>query len=127
MMSASEGGGGSWKSGRSKGGCVNFIVQTSCQARTRGEGVKKSENFADVIDGWPQRGEGETHLERFDIINGSNFLRGAGPPFTFATTHDDLGPLCARHLQRGSSQKNDSDEYGYVVHVVSKRVNVCSC
>ena len=26
MMSASEGGGGLWKSGRSKGGCVNFRV-----------------------------------------------------------------------------------------------------
>ena len=26
MMSASEGGGGSWKSGHSKGGCVNFTV-----------------------------------------------------------------------------------------------------
>ena len=27
MMSALEGGGGSWKSGHSKGGCVNFIQQ----------------------------------------------------------------------------------------------------
>ena len=26
MMSASEGGAGSWKSGRSKGGCMNFLV-----------------------------------------------------------------------------------------------------
>ena len=75
-----------------------------------------------------ERDGGDTHLERFNIINGSNFLRGAWPPpFTYYVRHDDLGPLCARHLQRGSSQKNDSDEYGYVVHVVSKRVNVCSC
>ena len=26
MMSASEGGGGSWESVHSKGGCVNFVV-----------------------------------------------------------------------------------------------------
>ena len=29
MMSASEGGGGSWKSGCTKGGCMNFILQIS--------------------------------------------------------------------------------------------------
>ena len=53
MTSAPRGGGGEWKSGQSKGGCMNFIVQISCPARTRGEGVKKSGNFADVINGWP--------------------------------------------------------------------------
>ena len=51
MMSAWEGGGGSWKSGRSKGGRVNFILQISSKYGQGGEGVKKSENFADVING----------------------------------------------------------------------------
>ena len=51
MMSASEGGEGSWKSGRSKGGCVNFILQISSKCGQGGEGVKKAENFADVING----------------------------------------------------------------------------
>ena len=53
MMSASEGGGGSWKSGHSKGGCVNFILQISSKCRQGGEGVKKAEKFADVIHGSP--------------------------------------------------------------------------
>ena len=47
LMSASEGGGGSWKSGHSKGGCMNFILQIS----SKWEGVKKPENIADVING----------------------------------------------------------------------------
>ena len=52
MMSASEGGGVSWKRGRSKGGCVNFMLQISSKCGQGGEeGVKKSENFADVING----------------------------------------------------------------------------
>ena len=55
MMSASEGGGGSWKSGHSKGGCVNCILQISSKCGQGGEGVKKSENFADVINGSPLR------------------------------------------------------------------------
>ena len=50
MMSALRGGGGvpskaDIVSNLSKGGCVNF--------RTRGEGVKKSEIFADVLYGSP--------------------------------------------------------------------------
>ena len=49
MMSASEGGGGSWKSKCSKGGSVNFILQIRSKCGRRGERVKKSENFADVI------------------------------------------------------------------------------
>ena len=54
MMSASEGGGKSWKSGRNKGGCVNFILQISSKCGQEGEGVKKSENFADIIsEGYP--------------------------------------------------------------------------
>ena len=40
MMSASEGGGGSWKSGRSKGGCVNFILQISSKCGQGGRGSK---------------------------------------------------------------------------------------
>ena len=51
MMSASEGGGGSWKSRHSRGDCVNFVVQISSKCGQGGEGVKKSENFADVIYG----------------------------------------------------------------------------
>ena len=50
MMSASEGGGGSWKSGRSKGGSVNFILQISSKCGQGWEGVKNPENFADVIN-----------------------------------------------------------------------------
>ena len=39
MMSASEVGRGSWKSGLSKGGCVNFVLQIrQVQMWTRGEG-----------------------------------------------------------------------------------------
>ena len=49
MMSASEGGGGSWKCGRSKGGFVNFILQISSKCGQGGRG--KSKNFADVIYG----------------------------------------------------------------------------
>ena len=41
MMSASEGGEGAWKSGRSKGGCVNLIVQNRSKYR-QGEGIKNS-------------------------------------------------------------------------------------
>ena len=36
---------GSWKSGRSKGGCINFSDPNA----DNGEGVKNSENFADII------------------------------------------------------------------------------
>ena len=50
MMSALEGGRGSCNSGRSKGGCVNFILQINSKCR-QGGGVKKSESFADVING----------------------------------------------------------------------------
>ena len=49
MMSVLEG--GSWKSGRSTGGCVNFILQISSKCGQGGEGVQKSETFADVITG----------------------------------------------------------------------------
>ena len=49
-----------------------------------------------------ERNEGETHLERFDIINGSNFLRGAWhwPPFTYATTTTTIWALYA-HVTYG--------------------------
>ena len=67
MMSASEGGGGLWKSRRSKGGCVNCIVEISSKCGQGGEGVKKSENFADVINGSP--------LEKMD-----KKLSGRRPP-----------------------------------------------
>ena len=40
MMSASEGGGGSWKSGRSRGGCVNSILQISSKCGQGGRGSK---------------------------------------------------------------------------------------
>ena len=50
MMSASKGGKGSLKSGHSKGGCVNFIHKSVPNA-DKGEGVEKSENLADVING----------------------------------------------------------------------------
>ena len=40
MMSALEGGGGSWKSGCSEGGCVNFILQISSKCRQGGGGQK---------------------------------------------------------------------------------------
>ena len=46
MMSASEGG---MEKQRSKGGCVNFILQIS--SKEEGEGIKKAENIADVING----------------------------------------------------------------------------
>ena len=46
MMSASEGG---MEKRRSKGGCVNFILQIS--SKEEGEGIKKAENIADVING----------------------------------------------------------------------------
>ena len=51
MMFASEGGGGSWKSARSKGDCVNFSLQISSKCVQGGEGVKTSKNFVDVING----------------------------------------------------------------------------
>ena len=51
MMSASEGGGESWKSGHSKGGCVNFILYKSVPIADMGEGVKEPENLADIISG----------------------------------------------------------------------------
>ena len=40
MMSASEEGGGSWRSGRSRGGCLNFIQQISSNRRQRRRGSK---------------------------------------------------------------------------------------
>ena len=40
MMSTSEGGGGSWKSGGSKGGCLHFIVLIRFKCRQRGRGSK---------------------------------------------------------------------------------------
>ena len=51
MMSALEGGGGLWKKGRNKGGSVNF--NSNCRKGV--EGVKISENFADVVNGSPLR------------------------------------------------------------------------
>ena len=51
MMSASEGE-GAWKSGRSKGGCGNFTLQISSKCgQGGGRGVKKSQNFAEIING----------------------------------------------------------------------------
>ena len=44
MMSASKGGGGSWKSGRSKGGCEIVIVIADPNA-DKGEGVKNPKNL----------------------------------------------------------------------------------
>ena len=46
---------GSWKSGHSKEGCVNFIQQVSSLCG-QGEGVKKSKKFAYVIYGRSQMG-----------------------------------------------------------------------
>ena len=51
VMSASEGGGRSWKSGRSEGGCEEFYIMNQFQMQTRGEGVKKIRIFVDVING----------------------------------------------------------------------------
>ena len=48
MTSALEGGGGHGKADEGIGGWVNVTV-------TRGEGVKKSENFADFMYGRPLR------------------------------------------------------------------------
>ena len=52
MMSASDGGGGSWRCGRSKGG---YSTINQIQMQTRGEGVKKSENFVDITSRSPLR------------------------------------------------------------------------
>ena len=41
-----------WKSGRSKGGCMNFHYK-SVPNEDKGEGVKKSENFVDILNGCP--------------------------------------------------------------------------
>ena len=49
MMTASEGGHGKANILHSKGGCMNLILQIS--ANRRQGGVKKSENFAGVING----------------------------------------------------------------------------
>ena len=59
MTSVPRGGGGvSGKADKvrelSKGGCVNL--------RTRGKGVKKSKNFADVINGSPFRDGQRCHI-----------------------------------------------------------------
>ena len=43
-----------------KGGCVNL--------RTRGEGVKKSEFFADVLNGSPQLNSGGDHFKRGALL-----------------------------------------------------------
>ena len=40
MYSASDWGGGSWKSGHSKGGCVNFILQISSKCGQGGRWSK---------------------------------------------------------------------------------------
>ena len=40
MMSASEGGGGSWNSGSSKGGCLNFILHICSKCGQGGRGSK---------------------------------------------------------------------------------------
>ena len=50
-MSASDGGGGSWKSGQSKVGCVNTILKISSEFGQFGERGQKSEYFVDVIYG----------------------------------------------------------------------------
>ena len=50
MMFASEGGGGSWKSVCSKGGCMNFMVKIISKC-VQGGGSNKSKNFADIISG----------------------------------------------------------------------------
>ena len=39
MMSASEGAGGSWKSGHSKGGCMDFILEICSKFGQGGRGV----------------------------------------------------------------------------------------
>ena len=49
-MSASE---GLLKSGRSKGGCVNLVLQIGPICGQGGEGVKNPENSADVLNGSP--------------------------------------------------------------------------
>ena len=49
MMSSSEGERGSWKSRHSKGGCLNFMLQISSKCG-QGEGVKKSQKIANVIN-----------------------------------------------------------------------------
>ena len=51
MMSASEG--GSWKSGRSKGGCVNFILQISSKCGQGGRGSKNPKFCVYIINGSP--------------------------------------------------------------------------
>ena len=52
MMSTSEGGGGSWKSGHSKGGWVNFILHinqfqmwTTKEGKDKGGGGPKIRKF----------------------------------------------------------------------------------
>ena len=75
MMSASEGGGGSWKSGHSKGGCVNFVVEISSKYGQGWEGVKKSEQFADVINGCSLRARATIRPEPFRRCSGSCHLR----------------------------------------------------
>ena len=59
MMSASEGGGGSWKSRHSEGSFV-VLKYTSVQNADKGGGVNKSESFVDIINGstYP----GSTHI-----------------------------------------------------------------
>ena len=57
MMSASEGVVGSWKSRHNKGGCLNFQQKSDPNAN-KGEGVKKSENSANITSGsclWDDR------------------------------------------------------------------------
>ena len=49
MMSASEGGGGLWKSRHSKGGCI--LEYKSVPNADKGGGGQKAEHFSDVING----------------------------------------------------------------------------
>ena len=49
MISTSEGGGGSWKSGHSKGGSMNFIYYKSVPNADKGEGGQKIPKFCGCL------------------------------------------------------------------------------
>ena len=67
----------------------------------------------------------EPHLERFDITNGSNFLRGAWP--TYVAFYKRFGPFMRTSLRVGGvslqpQQKMDSDE-SVVMHVFQRHLD----
>ena len=87
---------------------MNLVLLDQSQMRTRGEGVKKSQNFADVIYGWPPTPHPhELGRSRQDSLLGHCKTETLSPKVSLAFNEHTHVTFCSRRPRRRGNDDPD--------------------